>query len=218
MLSSVCITYLGVCLLLYSPRCVGNKLNPPAGQWTAGLLQGLLQSCSEAAEAPGCQMCPSACWAAFIPSAQGFPFSQGGMLGCLERWILRSEGGVMGSNAESLGKAHQASPLLCCWVTAAGFQASFPGQGFAKSASCASAALLDKCSLWHPSCPPSLQCDPGYCHCLVALSTNFCTSALPWAVDFLQQKLGDVALLSCLGGFSRRFRLAEGARWGQGED
>lgn len=34
-------------------------------------------------------------------------------------------------------------------------------------------------------------------------------------MGFLLQGLGAVALLFCLGDFSRRIRLAEGARWGK---
>lgn len=91
-------------------------------------------------------------------------------------------------------------------------RASFPGQGFAKNTSCASAALHEKCSLWHLSFLLSLQWDSGYSHCLVALSTDFCTSALPWAVGFLQEKLGAVALLSFLGVSAGELG---GTRWGK---
>lgn len=193
--------------------CATNSNNPPDGQCPARL-----QHAGVAAEVlrgfrgswlPGVSLCLLGILHSLCPSAKDV------MLGCSERWMLRNEGGVMEWNAQWLGKAHQAS-LLGCWSCCSGLPGlPFPGQELAKSVSCASAALHNKCSLWHPSCLLSLQWDSGHCHCLVALSTNFCTSALPWAVGFLQQKLGAVALLFCLGGLSRRVRLAEGARWGK---
>lgn len=128
--------------------------------------------------------------------------------------MLRNEGGVMGSDTQLLGKAHQASLLLCCWSDSSWLLGILSldrdlQRVLAVPQQCCTINAL--CGLQAAFCPCSVTLD-NYCHRLVALSTNFCTSALPWAVGFLQQELGAVALLSCLGDFSRRVRLAEGAR------
>lgn len=200
--------------MLSSPRCVCNKLSPAAGQCTAGLQHaGVAAERLQRLRAARCVPLPAGQPASSLPRAS--PSAKDMMLGCLERWMLRNEGGVMGSNTQLLGQAHQAScSLRCCsyssWLPGLlslgrDLQSAVPQQRCTINAPCGIRAAFSPCS-------GTLD---NYCHCLVALSTDFCTSALPEAVGFLLQGLGAVALLFCLGDFSRRIRLAEGARWGK---
>lgn len=181
--------------------------------WQACSMQGLLLRGCRGSRLPGVSLCLLGSLRPLCPGPS--PSAKEMMLGCLERWMLRNEGGVMGSNTQLLGQAHQASCSLCCWSYSSwlpgllslgrDLQSAVPQQRCTINAPCRIRAAFSPCS-------GALD---NYCHCLVALSTDFCTSALPGAVGFLLQGLGAVALLSCLGDFSRRIRLAERARWGK---
>lgn len=73
-------------LLLSSPTWTCMQHSEPRSQaahnkFAAQQVCSVVQSCWEAAEAPGCWVCPSACWAACGLSIQDLLFSQGHEVG-----------------------------------------------------------------------------------------------------------------------------------------